>query len=307
MSFIVVTVAAFLAAGLTMYSGFGLGTLMLPVFALFLPVEMAVVATALVHGANNVFKVSLLGRHADLEVVLKFGLTAIVAAVFGAMALAYLVRLDVSLNLNVNDTDHPLIIKVASIPSARIQVYFIDNDTYFKRKAVLEDADGNFFPDNDERSLFFVRGVLETVRKLGWAPDIIHCSGWMTSLVPLYLKHVFADEPYFEKAKVIYHAYDEGFEGALDAGMAAKAEAHGIPAEALSGLAEPTFENLNALGMQGADAVIVGSEQLTPDSQATLAGLDKPILPYSGSEGFVSEINAFYDTMLEGKAEAVAE
>ena len=103
MSFIVVTVAAFLAAGLTMYSGFGLGTLMLPVFALFLPVEMAVVATALVHGANNVFKVSLLGRHADLEVVLKFGLTAIVAAVFGAMALAYLVRLDVSLNLNVND------------------------------------------------------------------------------------------------------------------------------------------------------------------------------------------------------------
>ena len=116
------------------------------------------------------------------------------------------------MNLNVNDTDHPLIIKVASIPSARIQVYFIDNDTYFKRKAVLEDADGNFFPDNDERSLFFVRGVLETVRKLGWAPDIIHCSGWMTSLVPLYLKHVFADEPYFDKAKIVYHAYDEGFE-----------------------------------------------------------------------------------------------
>ena len=211
------------------------------------------------------------------------------------------------MNLNVNDTDHPLIIKVASIPSARIQVYFIDNDTYFKRKAVLEDADGNFFADNDERSLFFVRGVLETVRKLGWAPDIIHCSGWMTSLVPLYLKHVFADEPYFEKAKVIYHAFDEGFEGALDGGMAAKAEAHGIPADALSSLAEPTFENLNALGMQGADAVIVGSENLTPDSQAVLAGLDKPILPFSGGEGFVSEINAFYDTMLEGKTEAVAE
>ena len=89
------------------------------------------------------------------------------------------------MNLNVNDTDHPLIIKVASIPSARIQVYFIDNDTYFKRKAVLEDADGNFFEDNDERSLFFVRGVLETVRKLGWAPDIITAAA-MTSLVPLY-------------------------------------------------------------------------------------------------------------------------
>ena len=129
----------------------------------------------------------------------------------------------------------------------------------------------------------------------------------MTSLVPLYLKHVFADEPYFENAKVIYHAYDEGFEGTLDAGMAAKAEAHGIPAEALSSIAEPTFDNLNCMGMNGADAVIVGSEELTPQSQATLATLDKPILPYGGGEGFVSEINAFYDTMLEGKAEAVAE
>ena len=211
------------------------------------------------------------------------------------------------MNLNVNDTDHPLIIKVASIPSARIQVYFIDNDTYFKRKAVLKDADGKFFADNDERSLFFVRGVLETVRKLGWAPDIIHCSGWMTSLVPLYLKHVFADEPYFADAKVIYHAYDEGFDGALDPGMAAKAEAHGIPAEALESIAEPTFDNLNCLAMRESDAVVVGSEELTPQSQATLAGLDKPILAYQGEDGFVSEINAFYDTMLEGKIEAVAE
>ena len=141
---------------------------------------------------------------------------------------------------------------------------------------MLEDADGNFFEDNDERSLFFVRGVLETVRKLGWAPDIIHCSGWMTSLVPLYLKHVFADEPYFENAKVIYHAYDEGFEGSLDAGMAAKAEAHGIPADALASIGEPTFENLNALGMQGADAIIVGSEELSTESQAVLAAWTSP-------------------------------
>lgn len=211
------------------------------------------------------------------------------------------------MNLNVNDTDHPLIIKVASIPSARIQVYFIDNDTYFKRKAVLNDGDGKGFKDNDERSLFFARGVLETVRKLGWAPDIIHCSGWMTSLVPLYLKHVFADEPYFANAKVIYHAYDEGFEGALDSGMASKAVAHGIPAEALESIAEPTFDNLNSLAMREADAIVVGSESLTPASQATLASLDKPILPFQGTEGFVSEINAFYDAMLEGKTEAVAE
>jgi starch synthase len=211
------------------------------------------------------------------------------------------------MNLNINDTDHPLIIKVASIPSARIQVYFIDNDTYFKRKAVLKDDKGAMFADNDERSLFFVRGVLETVRKLGWAPDIIHCSGWMTSLVPLYLKHVFADEPYFANAKVVYHAYNEGFEGALDAGMAAKAAAHGIPAEALESIAEPTFDNLNNLGMREADAVVIGSAEMTPQAQATVAALDIPVLAYHGDDGFVSEINAFYDTMLEGKTEAVAE
>jgi uncharacterized membrane protein YfcA len=105
LSLVTVGACAFLAAGLTMYSGFGLGTLMLPVFALFLPVELAVVATALVHGANNVFKVSLLGRHADREVVLKFGIPAILAAVFGAMALGYLVRLDDHVTVNVNEVE----------------------------------------------------------------------------------------------------------------------------------------------------------------------------------------------------------
>jgi starch synthase len=211
------------------------------------------------------------------------------------------------MNLSVDDTDHPLIIKVASIPTARIQVYFIDNDTYFKRKAVLKDDKGAMFADNDERSIFFVRGVLETVRQLGWAPDIIHCSGWMTSLVPLYLKHVFADEPYFANAKVVFSAYDEGFEGSLDARMAEKAAAHGIPADALECIADPTFDNLTCMAMRHADAVIVGAESLSDEATATLAGLDKPVLSCPGTEGVVGEINTFYDTILEGKTEAVAE
>jgi hypothetical protein len=105
LSHLIVAVSAFLAAGLTMYSGFGLGTLMLPVFALFLPIEMAVVATALVHGANNVFKVSLLGRHADREVVLRFGLTAIAAAILGALMLGWLVRLNAELTVAVNEAE----------------------------------------------------------------------------------------------------------------------------------------------------------------------------------------------------------
>ena len=124
---------------------------------------------------------------------------------------------------------------------------------------------------------------------------------------PPYLKHVFADEPYFEKAKVIYHVFDEGFDGELNPRMAEKAVAQGIPAEALSGIANPTFDNLNSLAMEGADAIIVGSETLTEGTQATLATMDKPILTYRGEEGFTGEINTFYDAILEGKTEAVAE
>src|ERR1041385_6147322 len=97
------------------------------------------------------------------------------------------------MNLIINDSDHPLIIKVASIQSARMQVYFIDNEDYFQRKETLTDSKGKMFEDNDERSIFFCRGVIETVKKLGWAPDIIHCHGWLTSLVPMYIKRSFRD------------------------------------------------------------------------------------------------------------------
>ena len=106
------------------------------------------------------------------------------------------------MNLIIDDNDHQLIIKVASIPSARVQIYFIDNDDYFSRKAVLTDAEGNYFADNDERSIFFARGVLETVKKLRWTPSIVHCHGWFSSVVPVYLKHVFADDPIFRDVKI---------------------------------------------------------------------------------------------------------
>ena len=132
------------------------------------------------------------------------------------------------MNLMIDDTDHPLVIKVASIPTARMQVYFIDNDEFFKRKAVLRDAKDELFADNDERTIFFARGVLETVKKLGWAPDIVHCHGWMTSIVPVYLKQMFAKDPYFAESKIITSIYDEGFEGALDSRMAEKMKQDGI-------------------------------------------------------------------------------
>lgn len=210
------------------------------------------------------------------------------------------------MNLNVDDTDHPLVIKVASIPTARMQVYFIDNEEYFKRKAVLHDAKDKMFEDNDERSIFFVRGVLETVKKLGWAPDIIHCNGWMTSLAPLYLKQVFNKDPYFADSKVICSIYDEGFEGSLDKRMAEKMKADGLSEESLEPIITPTFDALNNLAIAHADGLIVGSENISDATMDAMKSTGLPMLNYHGEEGYVGDINNFYDSILEGKAEAVS-
>ena len=120
------------------------------------------------------------------------------------------------INLVINDLDMPLIIKVASIPKERIQVYFIDNEEYFKRKATLTDEDGKLFNDNDERAIFFAKGVIETVKKLNWSPDIIHVHGWLASLLPLYLKEYYKNEPLFTDSKIVTSIYNQSFEGTLD-------------------------------------------------------------------------------------------
>lgn len=210
------------------------------------------------------------------------------------------------MNLLIDDTDHPLVIKVASIPTARMQVYFIDNDEYFKRKAVLRDADNNLFEDNDERTIFFARGVLETVKKLGWAPDIIHCNGWMTSVVPVYLKQLFGEDPYFANSKIITSIYDEGFDGSLDGRMAEKMQQDGISADSISCIETPTFDALNALSIQHSDGLIIGSENISDETLKAIEGAGVPVLNYHGEEGYVADINNFYDTILEGKAEAVS-
>ena len=210
------------------------------------------------------------------------------------------------MNLLIDDTDHPLVIKVASIPTARMQVYFIDNDEYFKRKAVLHDDNDNLFEDNDERTIFFARGVLETVKKLGWAPDIIHCNGWMTAAVPVYLKQLFASDPYFADSKLITSIYDEGFEGSLDSRMAEKMQQDGITADSVACIETPTFDALNALSIQHSDGLIIGSEHLAPETAQSIENADVPVLGYHGEEGYITDINNFYDTILEGKAEAVS-
>src|SRR6188768_2111845 len=113
------------------------------------------------------------------------------------------------MNIIINDNDYPLIIKVASLPGARLQVYFLDNEEFFKRKFVFEDQGGKLFDDNQDRMVFFCKGAVETVRKFGWAPDLVHCHGWMTSLVPFYLRTAYKDDPLFKKSKIVYSVYNE--------------------------------------------------------------------------------------------------
>lgn len=197
------------------------------------------------------------------------------------------------MNLIIDDNDHPLIIKVASIQPARMQVYFIDNEDYFQRKAILTDKEGKFFKDNDERAIFFCRGVLETVKKLGWAPDLIHCHGWMTSLIPLYLKTSYKDEPLFEKSKVVTSIYNDCFDGSLDKNFYKKALMDGVSKEAIDRFIDPTHQNLCNAAASWSDGVIIGCKEAAPLAD----DLDVPVLEYQG-EDYIDSFNSFYDEIL---------
>lgn len=203
------------------------------------------------------------------------------------------------MNLIIDDNDHQLIIKVASIPSARVQIYFIDNDDYFARKAVLKDAEGHDFADNDERAIFFARGVLETVKKLRWSPDIVHCHGWLAGVMPVYLKKVFADDPIFRDVKVVVSLYDDGFEGTLDEGFAAKIANEGVKDKNLELLSTPSYENLCRFVMQYADGVVIASEAADPAAVQIARESGKPLLEYQSpeEEDFFANYDRFYDAL----------
>ncbi|WP_292891311.1 glycogen/starch synthase [Nonlabens sp.] len=210
------------------------------------------------------------------------------------------------MNLIINDLDMPLIIKVASIPKERMQVYFIDNEDYFKRKATLTDEDGNLFPDNDERAIFFAKGVIETVKKLNWAPDIIHVHGWLASLLPLYLKNYYGNDPLFEESKIVTSVYNQSFEGALDDEMMEKLQYDALDDEALEEFHDPTYVNLMKSAVKYSDAIIKGSEELDPEIDRYInAQENKPILKYYPPEEFADAYEEFYlDQVLNEKEEA---
>ncbi len=203
------------------------------------------------------------------------------------------------MNLIIDDNDHQLIIKVASIPSARVQIYFIDNDDYFSRKALLVDENGKEFADNDERAIFFARGVLETVKKLRWTPTIVHCHGWFSTVVPLYLKKMFADDPIFRDVKIVLSLYDDAFVEPLAAEFGQKVASEGVDDENLSILESPSYENLYRFVMNYADGFVIASPNVKREVVELLRASGKPLLEYEdpSAEEFFVNYNRFYEAL----------
>jgi starch synthase len=185
-----------------------------------------------------------------------------------------------------------------------MQVYFIDNEEYFKRKFTFRDDKGKFYADNDERMAFYCRGVIETVRKLGWAPDVIHCQGWMTSLMPYYLKTLFNEDPVFANSKIVYSVYDNEFKEKLSKNFVAKL---GLKDEwispELSKLNNANYVDLTKFAIGMSDAVIIGSEKINDEVNDFVSSLNVPTLGYHSAEDYADAYSEFYDDLLISEPE----
>jgi starch synthase len=179
------------------------------------------------------------------------------------------------INIAVGDEEKPLVIKVASIPNAKLQVYFIDNEDYFHRKSVFHDKEDNFYEDNDERAIFFCKGVLETVKKLGWAPDIVHCNDWVTSLIPLYLKTTYKNDPIFQNTKSVFTIYNNVFAHQFDNNLLDKVKMMDIDDSMLESLKTADFAGFIKTGAQYADAVISAEEDVNDGLNQLLGEIEK--------------------------------
>lgn len=205
------------------------------------------------------------------------------------------------INLIISESDHPLLIKVASIQSARIQIYFIDNDVYFHRRKGLVDADGCEYKDNDERCVFFARGVLETVKKLRWTPDIIYCSGWMSALVPLYVKKAYHDTPFFSDTKVVLALDDDEYTTPFSPKFVDKLLVGDMlqsDVRSIAGL-PIGFEDLMRLAIDNSDAVVLDSPSVNTRLCNYLHNTGKITLPYSeenNSEKLLDFCNSLIST-----------
>ena len=203
------------------------------------------------------------------------------------------------MNIIIGDVDRPLVIKVASIASARLQVYFIDNEDYFKRKFIYTDAEGNYFPDNGERAIFFARGVLETVKKLRWAPDIIHCNGWISQLLPVYLKKIYKDDPIFSNSKIVLSLYGDTPQQAFSPDFRKTVAFGQLKPEDINLPDEVTGMELAKFAAGYADGVIIGSDKVEKELCDFVRTLPVPVLPFDakaredGSE--MEQYNSLYE------------
>ncbi|MCX7696326.1 MAG: glycogen/starch synthase [Bacteroidales bacterium] len=200
------------------------------------------------------------------------------------------------INIIINETDHPLIIKVASIQQARMQVYFIDSEDFFKRKFYLHDENNKFFVDNDERAVFFSRGTLETVKKLGWAPDIVHLHGWMSLLVAPYLKEVYAKHPLFSETKVIISLYDDHFEDPLSENIANTIAFDDLTIKKLPHLQQnPSYISLVKDTLNYCDGIIITSSNVLSEIVDYAQNLNVPVLTHTDEDNYIEIYNQFYD------------
>ena len=204
------------------------------------------------------------------------------------------------MNVVVNDVDRPVVIKVASISATKsIQVYFIDNEDYFHRKGTLRDENGKFFEDNGERAIFFARGVLETVKKLRWAPDVIHCQGWISHVLPLYLKKAYIDDPIFSNSKIVLSLYDDVTGETFTDDFKSKIAFGGITAEDLAVMEKPDGINLAKLAASYSDGVIFGAESIPVELTDFCKESGRPVLPFNAEAlkdgSYIDDYNSFYN------------
>lgn len=202
------------------------------------------------------------------------------------------------MNIIVDDEDYPLIIKVASLPGARIQVYFLDNEEFFKRKFVFEDEEGKPFEDNQDRMVFFCKGVMETVKKFGWAPDIIHCHGPMTGLVPLFQKKVYHNDPIFEDAKVVFSVYNNDLESTFNERFLEIASINDLEEKDVALYAEGDKIKLNYGAISYADALVLGSSDLSSDVMDKVNASGLEIQPFMDVEEQLQTTIDFYNRLI---------
>lgn len=203
------------------------------------------------------------------------------------------------MNLIIEDADHPLLIKVASIQTARIQIYFIDNDDYFGRRKGIVDDNGVEYPDNDERCIFFARGAVETVKKLRWTPNIVYCSGWMGALAPLYLRTAYADTPFFTNAKIILSLDDNDYKTPFNSAFTQKLLIDGLSENAVRSIAgfQVGYEELMRLAIDYSNAIILSTPNVNQRLLNYAQTSGKPILPYNGDD--LDNYAAFCNSLLD--------